>query len=126
MEQSSELRKVLIRIPVTLCEKHFNFNEDKEFVVTTCNGWSYIAVPFPQQFDVKCKICTDRLHVTNGIDLSRADLSRADLSRANLSGANLSGAYLYGANLYGADLREIIGLTEGEKQKLISRSNGGE
>ena len=122
---------LLLEIPIPSCEKHQH--KGKNFIVKTCRGWSYIAIP-TKLGSLRCRECHDELFLPepylrcadlscadlsganlscadlSGADLSCADLScadlkYADLSCANLSGANLSCADLSGANLSCADLR---------------------
>ena len=50
----------------------------------------------------------------SGADLCGADLGWADLSGANLRGANLTGARLLFTDLTGANLKDAVGLEEGQ------------
>ena len=92
---------LLLEIPIPSCEKHQH--QGKNFVVKTCKGWSYIAIP-TKLGSLRCRECHDELFLPEPY-LRYADLSDANLRYADLSGADLSGADLSGADLSGADLR---------------------
>ena len=106
---------LLLEIPIPSCEKHQH--KGKNFIVKTCRGWSYIAIP-TKLGSLRCRECHDELLLPepylrcadlsgadlSGANLRYADLSGADLKYADLSGADLKYADLSGANLSGADL----------------------
>lgn len=50
--------------------------------------------------------------------LMGADLRGANLSKANLEQANLTGAMLTNANLFKANIKDVVGLTDEEYEKL--------
>ena len=95
----------LLRVNIPLCEKHLRSEHKTEFVVETCSGFKFIAIPIARGIE-QCRECNSELFLgLQGIYLSHADLSYADLSYANLSYANLRSADLSSANLRSADLR---------------------
>ena len=82
----ADSNKFLLRLPVTLCDKHIEAHKRQEFVVKACGGWTYIAIP-TQCGSCNCLECIDLLRVPGNVNLSGAYLSRANLYGANLSGA---------------------------------------
>ena len=103
-----EKPRLILEIPIPLCQKHFDSHNGEKFGVTTCQGWDYIAIPTPLGSTI-CRECKNELFVPSPYlryaDLSSADLRYANLRYANLSNANLSNANLRYADLSSADLR---------------------
>jgi hypothetical protein len=98
-----EKPRLILQIPIPLCQEHFDSHNGEKFGVTTCKGWNYIAIPTTLGSTV-CRECKNALFLPMPF-LGYADLSSADLRYANLYSANLSSADLSSANLRSANLR---------------------
>ena len=97
-----EKPRLILELPIPLCQKHFDSHKGEKFGVTACNGWDYIAIPTPLGSTV-CRECKNALFIPMPF-LRSADLRSADLRSANLRSADLYSANLRSADLYSADL----------------------
>src|SRR3990167_3295581 len=106
-----EKPRLILEIPIPLCQKHFDFHNGEKFGVTICNVWDYIAIPTPLGSTV-CRECKNELFIPSPY-LSYADLRYANLSSVNLRSADLSYADLRSADLrYAKNINHSINLEE--------------